>query len=200
MFKENKYTKYYFSIINNCTNRVIKGYTENHHIVPKSLGGTDDDTNIVRLTAREHYICHRLLAKMTSGKFMTAMIFAVWSMSNQKGNSRCNRNYHVSSRVYARLKQHARELIRISNTGRKYINRKKPTLTPEAREKMRQRCILMASARKGQPKSEETKQKIRIARAKQDMSHMIGHTVSEETRAKIRKKRALQINIKNQYS
>lgn len=39
-------------------------YTEKHHIVPKCLGGSDNDENLVRLTAREHFIAHRLLAKM----------------------------------------------------------------------------------------------------------------------------------------
>lgn len=34
---------------------------EKHHVVPRSLGGTDDSSNIIRLTPREHYIAHRLL-------------------------------------------------------------------------------------------------------------------------------------------
>lgn len=40
------------------------GYYENHHIIPRSLGGTDDVENLVRLTAREHFICHYLLIKI----------------------------------------------------------------------------------------------------------------------------------------
>ena len=39
-------------------------YTELHHIVPRCLGGTDDPENLVRLTAREHFIAHRLLSKI----------------------------------------------------------------------------------------------------------------------------------------
>lgn len=43
----------------------MKGeYFETHHIVPKSLGGTDDKNNLVNLTAREHYIAHLLLVKI----------------------------------------------------------------------------------------------------------------------------------------
>ena len=39
-------------------------YGENHHIIPRSLGGSDDNENLVRLSAREHFICHMLLAEM----------------------------------------------------------------------------------------------------------------------------------------
>ena len=39
-------------------------YGENHHIIPKCLGGSDDKNNLVRLSAREHFICHMLLAEM----------------------------------------------------------------------------------------------------------------------------------------
>lgn len=38
-------------------------YLETHHIVPKSLGGKNDKSNLVNLTAREHYIAHLLLFK-----------------------------------------------------------------------------------------------------------------------------------------
>ena len=36
-------------------------YFENHHIIPKCLAGTNDSENLVLLTAREHFICHKLL-------------------------------------------------------------------------------------------------------------------------------------------
>ena len=40
-------------------------YYETHHKTPVSLGGTDDENNLVDLTAREHYIAHLLLVKIT---------------------------------------------------------------------------------------------------------------------------------------
>ena len=36
-------------------------YCEAHHIIPKEEGGSDKSTNLVNLTAREHYVAHRLL-------------------------------------------------------------------------------------------------------------------------------------------
>jgi hypothetical protein len=58
------YHKLYNSIIQNRKQNPIEGYTETHHIIPRSLGGTNDKENLVDLTAREHFICHLLLTKM----------------------------------------------------------------------------------------------------------------------------------------
>lgn len=40
------------------------GYTENHHILPRSMGGNNDESNLVKLTGREHWIAHLLLWKI----------------------------------------------------------------------------------------------------------------------------------------
>ena len=37
-------------------------YHERHHIVPKCMGGTNDEENLIDLFAREHYEAHKLLA------------------------------------------------------------------------------------------------------------------------------------------
>ncbi|MBV36206.1 MAG: hypothetical protein CMP47_12265 [Rickettsiales bacterium] len=60
------YKKLYYSIIEKRQQCSPTGYTEKHHVIPRSLGGTDDKENLVNLTAREHFLCHYLLAKMYS--------------------------------------------------------------------------------------------------------------------------------------
>ena len=58
------YIKHYNLLIEKRkTNPINNEYTELHHIVPKCMGGTDEKNNLVRLTAREHYIAHALLYK-----------------------------------------------------------------------------------------------------------------------------------------
>lgn len=42
----------------------IEGYLEQHHIEPKSVGGTNTKANLVYLTAREHLIAHKLWYRM----------------------------------------------------------------------------------------------------------------------------------------
>lgn len=56
------YKKLYELLIKRAKNReLINGYYEVHHILPKSLGGTNLEDNLVKLTAREHFIAHKLL-------------------------------------------------------------------------------------------------------------------------------------------
>ena len=61
-----KYSKWYDSLINKALQRSLPltMYTEQHHIVPRSFGGSDDISNLVKLTAREHYVAHLLLWKI----------------------------------------------------------------------------------------------------------------------------------------
>lgn len=65
MFTHNKYHNTYFKLIRRAQNRTLENSVkvEIHHIIPRSLGGTDSDDNLVKLTLKEHWICHRLLVK-----------------------------------------------------------------------------------------------------------------------------------------
>lgn len=69
------YQRHYDALIQKALNRSKpEGYTEKHHIVPRSLGGSDDPINLVVLTAREHAIAHLLLAHIHGGRMWTAVI------------------------------------------------------------------------------------------------------------------------------
>ena len=200
MFNNSKYTKLYFQIIERARERDLQEGFEKHHVIPRSLGGTNDEDNIVRLTFKEHYCCHHLLTKMCDGDLRTPLLFALWAMSNQRGEYRSQRNYIVSARLYETLRLDAISLLKKTNTGRKYPNRKRPTMSEEQRQQRRERLIQLNKSRKGRVLSEETKEKIRKKRALQDVSHLKGKQRSEGTKAKIKAKRALQTNVRNQYS
>lgn len=59
------YQRIYNLIIEKRKKEIINdGYFEIHHIIPRSLGGNDNVDNLIALTAREHFICHYLLAKI----------------------------------------------------------------------------------------------------------------------------------------
>lgn len=68
MFTENKYSRWYFSIISSARANPREGYVEEHHIHPTSMGGSDTPENKVNLSAREHFIVHLLLVKMVVDK------------------------------------------------------------------------------------------------------------------------------------
>ena len=82
MFIQNKYSKTYYNIIDRAKSRTISGYTEKHHILPKSLGGNNSKSNLVSLTAREHYICHLLLTKFTINEAYQKMSYALHRITN----------------------------------------------------------------------------------------------------------------------
>lgn len=58
------YQKIYDSLIERGRNRILKEYSETHHILPRCMGGSDDSQNLVNLTPEEHYLAHQLLVKM----------------------------------------------------------------------------------------------------------------------------------------
>lgn len=113
MFQLNKYTKWYFSIVNNAKENPRSGYTERHHIIPKSLGGPDYDDNLVNLTAREHFICHLLLQKMTESSDKDKMIAAVWGMV-----IRNTLKMNFTSRTYETLRKAHAESVGRLNKGK----------------------------------------------------------------------------------
>ena len=39
-------------------------YKEKHHVIPKCLGGLNEKSNLIELTAREHFLCHCLLCEI----------------------------------------------------------------------------------------------------------------------------------------
>lgn len=179
------YRKIYFQLIERAKTRSdLSGYTEIHHVIPKSLGGTDLKSNLVKLTAREHFIAHWLLTKVYDSN---KMIFAFWKMCN--GN---NTNRYVSSHGYqsAKLKfsnaMKERKLsdlhknkISDSLSGRKLsithiqaIKHSKSFVSLETRKKM----------------SESGKIKIFTKSHRKNLSlAKIGHAVSKETKLKMSK-------------
>jgi hypothetical protein len=103
----NKYSKLYYKITSNAKQRITEGYTELHHIIPQSMGGSNDKENLVELTAREHFICHWLLIKMTEGKDRSKMLYA---LNGMKAENRYQQRYHtkITARVYEKYRiEHA---------------------------------------------------------------------------------------------
>lgn len=58
------YEAIYSRLMDRARQRLIDGYVEKHHILPKCLGGDDSNENLVILTAREHFVAHQLLVKI----------------------------------------------------------------------------------------------------------------------------------------
>ena len=86
------YLKIYENLIQKAKSRIIKGYKEKHHILPKCLGGKDDKDNLVDLTPEEHFIAHLLLTKIYPDN--SALVHAAVMMTvNGKNHVRNNKFY-----------------------------------------------------------------------------------------------------------
>ena len=91
------------------TNRTINGYTEVHHVIPKCMGGDDSNSNLVRLSAREHFIAHMLLVKIYPGHH--GLVKAVVMM--------CCGQYErkINNRIYEWVKLKLAAAMSASQTG-----------------------------------------------------------------------------------
>ena len=181
IFIDNKYTRVYYSIIERARNRTLEIYTERHHIIPKSLGGDNSKSNLVALTPREHFICHRLLPKMLTGKSKSKMIYALYCLTYVRNKGQKDR--HIpNSRLYKTIKEGWHKAMK----GRPTHNKGKP-MSEEQKEKLRQ-----ANLGKTYTRSEEYRLKQSIAQKKVDRSKLPqppsrkGVVMPEEQKEKIR--------------
>lgn len=117
------YQRIYNEIVENAKNQNRKKkqgiYYEKHHIIPKCKGGTNNKNNLVLLTAREHFIVHKLLYKMFP--YDDSLIFAYKTMLHVITENR----YIASAREFEYVKEKMgrplteshKEAIRKANTG-----------------------------------------------------------------------------------
>lgn len=210
IFIDNKYTKIYYSLINRAKIRVlpIDTYKEKHHIIPQSFFKSKSKTgwingdhnaieNLVYLTAREHFICHLLLVRMTKNNAHLKMTYALKRFVYAKKHKQ-----FINSRLYEYIRQvnsnamkgrpcsqETREKIRQGNlnrlppseeTRRKLSEaaKRRKGFTPEGLQNV-------INAHKGKPVSDETKQKLRNARQRQVERQ--GGTMTAAAREKLSK-------------
>lgn len=82
-------------------------YKEKHHIIPKCMNGSDDINNIIELSAKEHFIAHKLLAKKYPHN--NKIIYAWWIMAyKNKGKYKCTpEEYAEAKNAYSKAKSKA---------------------------------------------------------------------------------------------
>ena len=194
-----KYKKWYDAIITNAQTRTLpKGtYVESHHIIPRSFGGANDPSNLVNLTAREHFLCHCLLFKLHTGEHRAKMAHAVRMMALTVPEGYCNEHY--TARVYESMKIEYAKML-----SERFMGEKNPMYglkhSEATKEKLRQ-------ANLGRIPTAETRAKIGMANrgkkrppptpeASANMSAantgennpMYGKQHSDETKQKIRER------------
>ena len=126
-----------------------KGY-HRHHIIPKHMGGTDDEDNIVYLTPEQHAMAHLELYEKY-GNYSDAQAFN--TLSSQWLDGRSIDGYKQSSEhIKKRISAIDYDIVSAKLKGR-------PSPTKGMKFEYRPKPKI-SEAQKGVPKSVETKKKI----------------------------------------
>lgn len=131
------YKKIYDQIIENrLKNKITKKttYVEKHHIIPRCLNGSNHSSNLVNLTAREHFVCHLLLAEMfEKGTYEWYKLnHALFRMCH---GSKTQKRY-FNSRMYEHKREDFKKAISWSQSGEKNSQYGKKR-SEETREKIK---------------------------------------------------------------
>jgi hypothetical protein len=175
LFTANKYTRWYYNIIDRAEIRELSAdrYYEKHHIIPKSLGGNNDKNNLVKLTAREHFICHWLLTKMVANTKEKYQMWNAFSCMLYRENPNQER-HKVSSRVFENIKFVGAKIKSENFSGKNNpMYGKKGILSPHyGKKKSAEHIANLSKSHKGQTRTIE-------ARAKQSATTK-GRTQTQE--------------------
>jgi hypothetical protein len=202
------YQKIYNQFISDRLNKVPVGYCEKHHIFPKSLGGSNDKSNLIKLTPQDHYFAHELLAKIYGGKMSNAL----WMMTTSKKYKKSRVIYEQSKNKQALIvsnikywsgKSRTKETCeKISKTlmGR-FCGKNSPfykrKISDEERKRLseisKKRALEFGGPMKGKKHKPESLQKLRDYMLS-DKNHFRGKKKSAEHSKKIGD---AQIGIKN---
>lgn len=188
------YIKYYNDIIKNAKNDNRKKlnkkdikyiFYEKHHILPKCLGGNNEPDNLVLLTAKEHYICHKLLTYIYKGnkKIANAYCRMTWDKSGRR---------NISARDYA----YARELkasIPISEETKQKMKKPKGPMSEQHR-------LNVGKAAKGRKKTKESIEKQKQTRKLNNKPYPKGKVAWNKGLTKEIDERIKNIAIKSRLS
>lgn len=184
-------------------------YTEKHHILPTSLGGINEKSNLIRLTPSDHLFAHKLLAKIYNTR---GLWFALITMCS--GNGLSARGIKASRSAYERARVKYSESLKLDHPTRgkhlsedhkRKVSESSARLsgadhpmfgkrhTEEAIAKMKAnspRASGKNHSMNGRKHTDSTKEKMRAARARNPLAGenhpMFGKKHSEETRLKMK--------------
>lgn len=185
-------------------------YFENHHILPRCMGGVDDAINLVYLTPEEHFLAHRLLIRVYPNVYDLYL-----SVQIMIGNGKYTKNNKSYGRIKRMIQDRKRSIGMPQETREKISNTRKGIIfSDEHCAKISESRLgksweeLMGEARAAelrisrsaprQPTSDQTKKKISESKkgirphawtdeSKQKVSKsMIGKRKSEGQKAKLK--------------
>lgn len=142
---------------------------EIHHIVPKCLGGSNESTNLVKLTPEEHFVAHQLLVKMNPDSI--GLIYSLSLMSGKGTKKYCRNN-----KLYGWL----RKKLSCPKTEE---HKEKISISMKGKKKTEEHKLKISNSLKGHNKAPLTEEhKLKIS---QSVSNIPRQPCTEETKRKI---------------
>lgn len=198
------YLNIYNSLIEKAKDNVFNSdeYFETHHIIPKGMDGSDDTNNLVKMTARQHFVAHWLLFRIYPTNKQIAAAFHITAFGTNCRNTRKkHKGYMPSSRAIAE----ARYASVVRNTGSKHspetIQKMKDTWkdkyanghagSTKGRKITDEQKLKQSIAMTGRKRSQETIDKIQATKKRQQQEFLeqnngVKKKLSKETIEKIR--------------
>jgi hypothetical protein len=182
------YQSHYDRLMARAKSRILHGYSERHHVQPKCLGGSDDDSNIVRLTAEEHYVAHLLLVKIYPHS--EGLLWASFMMTG--GNK--NQGERHNNKIYGWQRRKFAESVSKRMTGKPLSAHGKMRVSEsnKLRVGMKYKKSGKSSPLKGIPKSDAHRRALSLAKqGKKRGPHSLLHRqrLSESIKAALKRKR-----------
>lgn len=176
--------------------RELDMYCERHHVLPKSLGGSNAKRNLIRLTYREHFLAHWLLTKFTRGAARKKMCYALHRLSHStQGRVISSWQYDVARRINIRaligrkLTLEQCQAISTRNIGNQYGKGKQPMLGKRHSEATK---LKISAANKGKQHALGYKHTKKTKKMLSDLhtgnKYNLGRKCSEEERAAMRER------------
>ena len=130
--------------------RTLTCYKEEHHIVPVCMNGDNSKENLVKLTAKEHFICHLLLTKVYPND--NKLKYALWCMMTLTNKHLLR--YKITSQTFEKLRIECAKAISTHLMGHEVSENQK--------EKQRLKMTGRVSGFKDKHHSQENKEKARV--------------------------------------
>ena len=173
IFLCNKYSRWYWAIIQNALMRNKPEQSERHHILPKGRlmfpeykSLKENPWNGVYLTLREHYLCHLLLTKMTIGEPRRSAIYGLMRFSS--GIEKCNSHRYEKAKSLFRSARHGCPNPLKGQPGRKWSKEEKQKHSEKMKEVMnaaavKTKCSIAKMGKPGHSPSESHRAAISFA-------------------------------------
>ena len=164
----------YDEFINNIKNVRENTYfkhSERHHIIPRCIGGTDEEENLIYLTYREHFIAHKLLAE--ENRENEGLVYAYWRMCHSNQDTECTPEEYERAKILVSDMMTGRSLPESTKEKMRISAKNRPPVSEETRRKISTR-----------PVSEETRRKISLALKGREFSPEHKKSISDSKKSK----------------